>query len=159
MQAKVSILQKARWVSPSVATDAALRKTTSILPARHGPWAHTHPFRNLELRAILTAEFDYCSVPFIACLAATLVPGFDESQLSGGLRDRRLRQLRAGFDLQLLQRVLNRFREIAHQVTPVGDLHSRRGTLLCSFSIKATAIPSDDLHSRVLAKPVSKTWS
>jgi len=159
MQPVGPILQEAGLVSPSITTDTAFRKTTRVLPARHGLWAHTDPFRNLELSATLTVQFHHRSVTLVARLAAALVPGFDESQLSGRFRDRRLPQFRAGFDLKLLQRALNRFREIAHEVIPVGDLHGGGSTLVSSFGIKATTVPSNDLDSPVLSEPVGETRS
>src|SRR5437868_6030933 len=52
--------------------------------------------------------------------------------------------------------MLNRFRETAHQVISVGDLRSGRGALVPSFGIKAASVPSNDLDSTMLLKPVGK---
>jgi hypothetical protein len=67
--------------------------------------------------------------------------------------------LRAGVDLKLLQGMLDRFGEIAHQVIPVGDLGGNRGTLVPAFGIKATSVPRNDFYSRVTSKPGSKARS
>jgi hypothetical protein len=58
-----------------------------------------------------------------------------------------LRQFRTRLDLELLERVLHRFREIAHQVIAVGDLHGGRSALVPSFGIKAASVPSNDLQT------------
>ena len=126
-------------------------------PARHRSPSHANPLGDLQLGVTLTPKFDYHPIAFVSCLAAVLVPRFDEGQFLGARRARFLTQFRAVLDLKLLEGVLDRLREIAHEVIPVGDLRGARGAFPSSFGIQTASVASNDLNTRVLPKPAPKT--
>src|ERR1700730_8223751 len=98
VQTPLLVMQKGCAISPPVPADAALRKSTSVQPARHRLRPYANLRRNFELSVTLPSELDHRRVALVPCLAAALIPRFDESQFSGGLRVHLLRQWRAGFD-------------------------------------------------------------
>src|SRR5438552_18262337 len=96
VQTSLLVLHKACAISPPIPADAALRKSTSLQPARHRLRPYANLRRNFELSVTLPSELDHRRVALVPCLAAALIPRFDESQFSGGLRGSSLASVARG---------------------------------------------------------------
>src|ERR1700733_2423730 len=140
MQTPLLVLEKARSISPPVASNSALRKLGRTQPTGYRLRPYAKLFRNRELGMPLMPQLHHGPVLLVSCLAASLPARFDQRRSPGSLCLYIPRQFRPSLHLQLLDLTLERLGQVAHQLIPIVDLYRPRRAFSPALGIQTTAV-------------------